>query len=198
MPTQDILVSDAKLFYAPVGEPLPDETSVGAGEEWGDNWVHLGDTLTPTEVNLEVETFDLRTEQKTAPVRQVITGRNVSFGTTLAELTNVNLGLAFDGSVVTVEPGASQAGFGTISVDPEKTQPSMYAFGLEGKRLTDDNELLAVRVFIPRGTLRLSGAMTFARGAGLGLPVTITALAQTGQSLVMLQNITAPATGGGD
>ena len=38
----DLIVGPARVFYAPVGEALPDESSIGYGDAWGGNWTEVG------------------------------------------------------------------------------------------------------------------------------------------------------------
>ncbi len=42
MAEADILLSGAKVWYAPVGEALPDETTIAWDAAWDGNWVAAG------------------------------------------------------------------------------------------------------------------------------------------------------------
>lgn len=195
MAVQDIIVSPASIWYAPVGTAVPDETTVAVGASWGGSWTNLGYTLEPIQVSLETETFSLTVEQLTIPVRQIRTAMNISFSTVLAELTGTNLALVTDGTKVTMAAGVGQKGFDEITVDAGKTDVSLYAFGIEGVRVTNTNVRVPVRVFIPRGSIVSDGDITFAKGAGVGVPVKITALADVSNGTgLVIHNVTAPAT----
>lgn len=194
MAKSDILVSPARIFYAPVGEAFPDETSVAVGAAWGGNWVDLGYTIDPISVNLATETFDMRVQQSIVPVKKVRTSIDATIETKLAELSGANLTLVTDGTKTTTAAGASQKGFDSIVVDGEKTDISMYSFGIEGVRVHSTNARLPVRVFIPQGTIETTGAIEFSSNAGVGIPVKITALADTNGDVLVIHNVTAPVT----
>lgn len=197
MAVTDILVTPATIYYAPVGETLPDETSVGYGDAWGGNWVDLGYTLEPVSLSYETETFELEVEQITLPVRRVRTKETVMIETSLAEMTATNLALVVDGTATTTAAGVGQVGFDEIlaggSVDL-----SEYAWGFEGFRVTAANVRLPVRVFLYRGQAVLNGQLTFAKGAGVGIPIQIKALPDTtqdpGEQILVIHNVTAVAT----
>lgn len=194
MAKTDILAAPAKIYYAPVGETLPDETTVAAGAAWGGTWVDLGYTLTPVSVNLETETFDLFVEQNIAPVRRVRTALSAAFETTLAEFTGAVLALVMDGTKTTTAPGASQKGYDEVTVSGEKADVSMYAFGIEGVRVLANNTRQPVRIFIMQGSITASGAIEFSKSAGAGIPVTIGALADANGHVLKIHNVTAEAT----
>lgn len=197
MAVTDILVTPATIYYAPVGETLPDESSVDYGEAWGGNWTNLGYTLEPVSLSYETETFELEVEQITLPVRRVRTKETVMVETSLAEMTGANLALVVDGTVTTTAAGVGQVGFDEIlaggSVDL-----SEYAWGFEGFRVTAANVRLPVRVFLYRGQAVLNGQLTFAKGAGVGIPIQIKALPDTtqdaGEQILVIHNVTAVAT----
>ncbi len=197
MAVTDILVTPATIYYAPVGEALPDESSIDYGEAWGGNWVNLGFTLEPVALSYETETFELEVEQITLPVRRVRTKETVMIETALAEMTGANLALVVDGTVTTTAAGVGQVGFDEIlaggSVDL-----SEYAWGFEGFRVTSANVRLPVRMFLYRGNAVLNGQLTFAKGAGVGIPIQIKALPDTtqdaGEQILVIHNVTAVAT----
>lgn len=197
MAVTDILVTPATIYYAPVGETLPDESSVDYGEAWGGNWTNLGYTLEPVSLSYETETFELEVEQITLPVRRTRTKETVMVETSLAEMTGANLALVVDGTVTTTAAGVGQVGFDEIlaggSVDL-----SEYAWGFEGFRVTSGNVRLPVRVFLYRGQAVLNGQLTFAKGAGVGIPIQIKALPDTtqdaGEQILVIHNVTAVAT----
>lgn len=197
MAVTDILVSPATIYYAPVGETLPDETSVDYGEAWGGNWVNLGYTLEPISLSYETETFELEVEQITLPVRRVRTRETVMIETSLAEMTGANVGLVVDGTVTTTAAGVGQVGFDEILAGG-KVDLSEYAWGFEGFRVTAANVRLPVRVFLYKGNAVLNGQLTFAKGAGVGIPIQIKALPDTtqdaGEQILVIHNVTAVAT----
>jgi hypothetical protein len=194
MAKQDIIISPAKVWYAPVGEALPDETTVAYDATWGGNWASLGKTLTPVAIQFEVEKFALTTEQDMLPTREIKTMLNAGFSTTLAEFTGANLALVLDGTKTTTAAAALQKGFDSIAISPTKTDIAQYAFGVEGFRVTSLNVKQPVRFFFPSATIAANGEITFAKGAGAGLPVIVTAMAPDSGDAVTVHNVTAAAS----
>ena len=197
MATADILLTPARIFYAPVGETLPDENSVAYGEAWGGNWSDLGYTLNPVTMNITRDLFELFVEQLTNPVRRKITQETFTIETTLAEITGDNLLLAYGGTVTETPAGAAQVAKTELEAGGDTT-PDVYAFGLEGEYVDDDNDSFPVRVLMFRGNPILGGAMQFAKSAGMGIPIRITAEADTtkavGKQLLLIQKVTADHT----
>lgn len=197
MAVTDILVTPAKIYRAPVATAVPDETSVAYGAAWGGAWVDLGYTLEPVSLSYEAETFKLMVEQLTAPVRSVRQEETVSIETVLAEITGANLGLVLDGTVTTTAAGAAQTGYDAVEAGGSPAI-SEYAWGFEGYRLGASNVKLPVRVFVYRGVAVLNGQLTFAKSAGVGIPLRIEVLPDTekvaGKQLLLIHNVTAAAS----
>jgi hypothetical protein len=198
MTVSDILVTPAKIYYAPVGETAPSPDTVGYGEAWGGNWTDVGYTLTPLSANFTREMFRLFVEQLTNPVRKKITEEQLVFETTLAELTGDNLVLGFGGTVVETAADTDSPGMTELEMGGDTT-PDVYAWGFEGEYVTDDNESLPVRIFLFRGNPILGGNLEFAKGAAVGIPIRIEAEADTtkavGKQLMKIQICNAVATG---
>jgi hypothetical protein len=198
MATTDILITPARIYYAPVGETLPDSDSVGYGEAWGGNWVDVGYTLTPLSMNFDRTTFKLFVEQLTNPVRTKITEETLAAETTLAELTGDNLVLGFGGTVVDSVADADSPAKSVLEMGGDVTA-DVYAWGFEGEYVTDDNDSLPVRVFLFRGAPILGGSLEFAKAAAVGIPIRIEAEADTdkavGKQLMKIEICTAIALG---
>lgn len=194
MAKSDIIVSPAKIWVSPVGEALPDETTVAAGAAWGGNWTDLGYTLEAVSMNLETETFDLMVQQSIAPLRTIRVAMNATIETVLAELSGANLSMVLGATKSTTSAGASQKGFDSITVDGEKTDVSLYQFGIEGVRVHSSNARLPVRVFLPQASIVMNGAIEFSKDAGAGIPVQIKALADTNGDILIVHNVTSPAS----
>ncbi len=198
MATTDILITPAKIYYAPVGETLPSAELIGYGEAWGGNWTDVGYTLTPLSANFDRTTFKLFVEQLTNPVRTKITEETLTFETTLAELTGDNLVLGFGGTVIETAADVDSPAKSTLEMGGDTT-PDVYAWGFEGEYVTDDNESLPVRIFVFRGAPILGGSLEFAKAAAVGIPIRIEAEADTdkvvGKQLMKIEICTAPALG---
>jgi hypothetical protein len=189
----NIIASPATIWYAPVGEALPNASSIAAGAAWGGNWKELGYTLEPVAIKVDTSTFELMVQQLLVPVRRLRTQTAIVLSTKLAEFTGDNLKLVTDGTLTVQTPTASLVGMDTVTVDASKTDMSLYAFGIEGVRVHSTNARLPVRLFVPRASLALKGDIAFANNAGVGLAVEITALADVSASTVLtIHNVTAP------
>lgn len=197
MAVADILMSPAKIYYAAVGTALPNPNSVPYGTAWGGTWADLGYTLTPIEVGYSQDLFKLEVEQITLPIKGLITMEEVTIETTLAEITAVNMLLAFGGAVTTTAAGTSQVALEELK-SGGNSSINYYAWGLEGLYVDSLNNQLPVRILIYRGSAVLNGNLSFSKKAPVGLPLQITAWADTtkalGAQLWTFQKTTAPHT----
>jgi len=193
MAASDVLVSPATVWYAPVGTALPSPSTVLAGQAWPAAWKNLGYTLEPTNLNMNVTPFDLYVQQLTVPLRTIRTEVEVMLETVMAEFTADTLKLATDGTVVTTAPAAGAAGRDEITVLASKVDVSLFAFGIEGIRVLDNNARVPVRIFIPRGSAVMNGPITFAKGEGIGIPLQFKAFADNTGVALIIHNVTALA-----
>lgn len=197
MAVTDILITPAKIYKAPVGEALPDETSVDYGEAWGGNWVDVGYTLTPLTMAHNRMLFELMVEQVNGAVKRRVTDEKSIFETTLAEATPTNLSFAVGGTVTTTAAGASQAAFQDLDVGGAVTIPEL-AWGFEGLYENAAGAQFPVRLFVYKATAILNGQLQFAKAAGMGIPIQISALNDTakdvGKQQFKFQRVTAVAT----
>lgn len=198
----NLLKSKATLWIAPVGETLPDETTVLAGGDWGGNWDQVGFTKTPLSFLYEYDAHEFHVEQVLGVVRRDRTGERATFETTLSEVTASNYmygaGAPQSGldGIVSTSAGASQKAFDAFLVG-NLPLVEEYAVGFEGIRYDADGNAQPVRVFFPAANLRLNGALEFSQKSDdhTGIPVQIQALANasTGR-LFTVHIVTAPAS----
>lgn len=197
MAVADILLSPAKIYYAAVGTALPNPNSIGYGTAWGGSWSDLGYTLTPISVGYSQEIFKLEVEQVTLPVKGLVTMEEVTIETTLAEITAANMLLAFGGAVTTTAAGTAQVALEELK-SGGSSSITYYAWGLEGLYVDSSNNQLPVRMLIYRGSAVLNGSLNFSKREAVGIPLQITAWADTtktaGQQLWTFQKTTAPHT----
>jgi hypothetical protein len=196
MAVADILVSPVNLYQSAVATALPDETTVAFGAAWGAGWTSLGYTTAPLALKYDTSLFELEVEQVTSPIKGQKTKETMSFETTLAELTAANLKLAIGSTstITTTAAGASQHGFEEVNMGGEAILPE-YQFGFEGYTLDASNRQLPIRIFIYRATFSLGGSLEFSKKSAAGIPIKITAWADTsktiGQQVFKLQRVTA-------
>lgn len=197
MSTADILIGPASIWYAPVGEALPDETSIAYGGDWGGNWAQIAMTLEPVSINRDISTVDVMIEQSTLPVKRAVTEEKVAFETVLAEFTAAHLALGMEGTTTTTAAGVGQVGYEEVEGGGQPT-PTEYAWGIEGKYVNAAGVAFPVRIFIYRGTVVFNGELQFAKGEASGIPMRIDALADltkvVGKQLWKIQKVTAAAS----
>lgn len=197
MAVADILISPATIYYAPVGEAIPDETSIAYGDAWGGNWTNIGYTLQPLTMSYARTLFELEVEQVNGAVKRRVNKEVINLETVMAEATPTNMQLAIGGSVTTTAAGASQVAFqdldagGAVSID-ERT------WGIEGFYEDAAGAKFPVRVFVWKANSILNGNFQFAKNAGSGVPIQIQALLDAGKAagaqLIKFQRVTAAAT----
>ncbi|HMR01770.1 MAG TPA: hypothetical protein PKA43_00200 [Candidatus Competibacter phosphatis] len=197
MAVTDILITPAKIYRAPVGEALPDETSVAYDGAWGGNWTDLGYTLQPITMAHSRALFELFVEQINGAVKRRVNDEKAIFETVLAEATPTNLSYAVGGTVTTTPAGASQKAFQDLDVGGEWIIGEA-AFGLEGLYENATGVQFPLRIFIYKATCVMNGQLQFAKAAGAGIPIQISAINDTakdrGKQLFKFQRVTAAAT----
>lgn len=85
-----------KLYIAPIGTTEP--TTVSAA--WPAGWVPLGYTDEGSAFNYEISTDNVEVAEELDVLARVTTGRDASVEFALAEITNRNLNIAFNGGIV--------------------------------------------------------------------------------------------------
>lgn len=197
--SNDILVAEANILYAPKGSTIPDETTVAWNSfaAWDTAWKHLGYTAEASRIGYNYDTFELEVEQTTQPVIQRKVSERFTLDFVLAQFSGENLALVTGGTATVTAAGASQKGY-TKVVAGGDTNLNEYLFAIEGYRPDSVGTKQPVRIFIWRATLRLNGNIQFSKNAGTTIPVQIVGLADTsksvGQQLFEAHIVTAPAT----
>jgi hypothetical protein len=167
------------LYLAPAGTPPPAD----ATSPWAAPWAILGylSDAGPT-VGQNTSKQDLTPWQSIAPIRSVITGREVTLHFILWQLNAMTLGLYFDTDPVT--PAAD----GSVSMDVRTDQAGhRYAVGIDA---ADNDRVL--RVSFLQASLSDAGDMAITRGATVPLECTLTALEDNG----VLANVLLGPPGG--
>ncbi len=198
----NVVKSGAAIWYAPVGEAIPDETSVAYGAAWGGNWARVGYTKEPMLWLYEDERHRAEVEEEITAVREWRIHEDTSFETVLSELTAAYFELSRGGdpsSVSTTAAGAGQTGYEELKVGGEVVM-NEFAWGFEGMYLNASGVSFPIRVFIHKGTAKLNGELSFSRKDDdyTGIPIQIHALVDTtksaGEKLFTFQRVTTAAT----
>ena len=195
----NILVTGAKLWYAPVGEALPDETSVDYDGAWGGNWAQLGFTLSPLQISYTQTFFGVDVQQRAGRVKNFPLDNTVVANTTLAEVDGPILAVLMNGGNTATAAGASQKGFDSMVFGGKRTI-THYAVGFEGVR-EDEGSTPAnqpIRLFFFKATISASGAIPFDKASPTGIPITVEAMVDPtlteGEGIGTWHIVTAPAT----
>lgn len=169
------------LYLAPVGTPAPADTVA----PWPDPWKVLGylSDAGPT-VGSSTSTTALTPWQSLAPLRTVITGREMTVQFVMWQLNELTLALYFDADVPTPGPDGSVK----MSVRTDIPQ-HLYAVGVD----SEDTERV-LRIVYHRANLTTVGNMQITRGAVVPLDVTLSALDDVG---VLADVLLGPSTAGG-
>ncbi len=198
MAVEDILIGPITAYYAPVGETIPDETSVAYGGAWGGNWTSLGYTKedTPLSWNHEKNSKMVGAQQTILKLKAVHTEETLVVETTLIEMTADNLELAAEGTVTDVVAAVGQKGYSKLEGGGQYI-PDMYAFGFEGMRVMSDGTKQPVRLFVWKGFMTVGGALEFGKDDETGIPIHIDGLADTSKAankqLYYVEIVTAAA-----
>lgn len=197
MATSDILISGARLFYAPVGETVPSENSVDYGDAWGGNWVEVGYTNSPVAWNVKRDEYDVKAQQVIGTLKRVATNEEHTLETTLIEVTPAHLQLAIGGTASTTSAGAGQVGKDELVAGGEVLLDER-AWGIEGMYVDSNGTAFPVRLFVWKATSVINGNLEFAKESEAGISLQIKALQDVsqsaGQQFVKLQRVTAAAT----
>jgi hypothetical protein len=168
------------IWLAPPGTDPPDDTT----EDYESPWRLLGYLSEdgPT-VGQSTSSEPMTPWQSVAPIRTVITSREVTLQFVLWQINSLTLGLYFDSDEPT--PGAD----GTIDMDVRTDEAGhLYAVSIDSR----DGERV-LRITFPRSNLSDAGDMPITRGAVVPLDCTLSALESAG-SLARVQ--LGPATAG--
>jgi len=198
MAVADIFKGPVAIWRAPVGETLPDESTVAYGAAWGGNWATYGYTKTPTSFNPEYENADVMIQESLAAVDRFRTAEKITIETTLAELTGDNLEEVLEGTKTVTAAAAAQVGMTEVESGDEFIL-TKYAWGLEGLYQTDAGDQFPVRFFLYKGTVTIGGPLEFGKEDYPGITCRIEGIADLakdrGKRLFKFQKVTAAVTG---
>jgi hypothetical protein len=154
------------IYIAPEGTAAPADTLTA----WATPWASLGylDSAGPV-VGQKTTSNSLTPWQSVAPIRSVITGRELTMQFVMWQLNAQTLALYFDTDVPTPTGGALKM---EVRTDD---QPHVYAIGIDSQ---DGDQVF--RVAFTRATLTTTNDMKITRGEAVPLDVTLTAMDDSG------------------
>lgn len=180
----NLLKTKAKVWIAPYGEALPDETSVAYGGSWGGNWSSWGYTQAPLKFKPELKRFLHKIEEALGAVKAQNMESMCEFETVLAEMTADNIAYALGvdpddatNGVTTTAAGVGQKAFEQISMG-NVVQVENWAIGFEGLSVDSAGNNQPLRVFITKAVIEINGELEFSDKSdnALGIPVKVLAL----------------------
>ena len=172
----NLIKTGAALWYAPLGEALPDETSIGFGDDWSGNWARVGFTNAPLKLLYEDERHEINVEEHLAKVKDFRISEKATMETVLAEMETDYIGLLVDQTTTATAGGASQKAFDALDVGGNVVV-AQYAIGIEGFRFDTEATPVQqpVRAFFPIGSFRPNGEIEFSKRADsyVNIPIKI-------------------------
>jgi len=196
----DVLLGPGHLWRGPVGEPNPDESTVGFGDAWGGNWVDVGDFPegSPVSISLAEEIYKVYSEQLTVTLGVTRTRREALITGSLLELTLANWAVALQGTAVTTAAsGGGQKGYTEIPFGAQ-ADVTLYKWGVEALRVDDANVNQPIRWFFHKGIFRMTGEVAYAKTKESALAFEISIIGDLTQlaneELGILQYVTGAAT----
>lgn len=198
MSVTDIMVGPVVLWYAPVGETLPDADAVAFGVAWGGNWTEVASTTkAPLSMSYESGEEDIEVEEALAPVRRHRVSEKLVLETTLAEITCANLEAATGESAGAQAADATHVALEYIS-GGGRVELTERAWGFEGMYVDASGDRFPVRFFIYKATAKLNGKLEFGKKGFPGIGFQVSALADltqsVGSNLFKFEKVTADKT----
>lgn len=192
--------SGAWLYFAPVGESNPDETSVAFGAAWGGNWARVGFTKAPWTQAYTSDEVEIMVEEELGAVKRRRTSEALVWETTLAEITAEYMTLAGSDQDTVSETAAAggQKAFESVGLGGALLMAEKK-WGVEMLHVTAGGDNEPMRMFMHKGTAMFNGNLEFSKKAteAAGIPLQVKALTDTsqsaGQKLCIFQRVTAEA-----
>lgn len=194
----DVLMSEARILYSPVGTAKPDETTVGYDDyaSWT-SWIELGYTTEPLTIAYSYDTAGVDVQQSTLQILRRKTTEELTASTSIAQLSGDHMALVLNGTNTDTAAGASQKAFSEVAFGGDTNLPE-WQFGFEGYRPDSAGTKQPVRFFIHKANISLAGDIPFDKANASALPIEIMALEDSTQSagerLAVMHIVTAPAS----
>lgn len=195
----DVILGPGKLYRAPVGTAIPDETSVAYGAAWGGSWTEMGDFPegSPITIVMNEDVYKVYSEQSTVAQAVTRTRREATIKGALLELTAANYAIALQATATATAAGASQKGYSNIPFGAQ-TDVTLYKWGIEALRVDATNVNQPIRWFFHKGFFRMTGETAYGKTKEATLGFEISIIGDSGQAtneeLGILYIVTAAAT----
>ncbi len=193
----NIIKTGAIMWYAPLGEALPSESTVGYGDDWAGNWERVGFTNAPLTLLYEDTRHTTRIEEMIGPIKDWRISEDASFETVLAEIDTDYIGLLVDQATVATAGGPAQKAFDSLAVGGNGLV-TQYAVGVEGFRFDTEATPVQqpVRIFFTIASFAPNGPIEFSNVADSypNVPIKVKGFADTANSgqVITWQIVTGP------
>ena len=195
----NIIIGPGKIYrHATPNTDLPDETSVGFGDDWLGGWEPVGLLMRGSGVQMRhsVTMHEVMAEEYTMGLKRVPTQRQIAFAFTLLEYSVENLQLVFPSSELTeTAAAAGQKGFSDLVISDDQDNPS-YCIGMEAFRKADaGGDIQPVRWRIYEASVEPDGETPFEQGGESVIPIVCHALHEDmSKKVCQLHYVTADVT----
>lgn len=197
MAAADILMSKAQIYYAPVGESLPDETSVAYGASWGGNWASAGFSSAPVQMEWVEGRVGADIQQALGEIKDWRVDERITLRTMLPELTGASLALLMHGTNSDTAAGGAQKAYSRIQAGGQFIV-AQKAVGLEGYRPDSAGTLQPIRLFFFKASFMLDRGISMSKRDVIGLPIVIKTYPDetktVGQQLLEMHIVTGPTS----
>lgn len=198
MAEADILLTGSKVWYGPVGEAFPDETSIAWNAAWGGNWVYAGPLAVPLTLSYSETRTDAEQQDALSSVKDWRTDERHMLRSELREVTGTGLALLMGATNTDTAAGGSQKAYSRI-VGGGEAIVTQYAVGFEGWRPDSDGTRQPIRLLYYKSSFMFDRGFTKSKdGAPLSLPFMVKTFSDPskaiGQQLFEWHIVTGPTT----
>ncbi len=197
--TKDYVISDLKVYVAPVGTARP-TASVAYGTPWSSPWVELGDQKEGAKISYTFEKFQVTTQRtRGAVVAERRHSERAMAELVLAQFNKNALIYSLPADLISsTAPTSTANGLDVLGVGGKGCLPTL-AWGFEGQILDDEcEESYFIRFFFHKGTVDGGFEAAFSFDDFVGIPLKVSAIADpalpVGQQLMRVE-LEVPATG---
>ena len=166
------------IYIAPEGSAAPTDTTTALDAAYTTLGYLSEDGVT---FAVSTDSESITPWQSRSPVRTIITGRELTVDFTMLEFNAQNAALYFSQPVPTETGGSFDL---EVRSDSSSVTHSVVVDVKDGD--------VTMRYYFPRATLSEAGDMEITQSGAIGLPVTLSALDDSGVLLKVFKNVAAP------
>lgn len=173
---EDVWVGMGEFFVAPLGTPLPEDFDSHLALTAP--WVNVGYTADGLTKDYSTDQTEIEVDQEVDPIRTIVTKRNITLATNLAQVTAENMVLAFGGGTVTPMDPDTTPGSGD---EYDEYTPPEVGEDQEIMLIFDGQDIVGevtrkIRVIVQSAKREGTSSIQFKKGDKAGISVTWRAL----------------------